>query len=95
MSFADLLSKLMEFLHTNLILPINVLLYNHGYDIATLEMVEINFGLGQITWFSATLYDILLIVIGLMVSITALVLTWKFVKMLSNIIRRLFGGVRK
>lgn len=95
MTFANLLQQLMEFLHNNLIEPIHNFLVVNGTGITNLDDININFGFGQITWFSLNLYDLLLIVIGLMVSITALVLTWKFVKMLSNFVRRLFGGVRK
>lgn len=95
MDFRQLLTAIMEFLYINLVLPINDLLFMHGYEVTGLDMQSISLGFGDVTWFTINLVNLSLLIIGFAVSITALVLTWKFVKMLSNFVRRLFGGVRK
>ena len=95
MNFAQLLTTLMDFLVVNLVNPIQQFLCNHGYDITNLSDVPLNFGFGEITWLSITALDLLLIVIGFMVSITALVLTWKFFKFLTGLLKGLFTGIRK
>lgn len=95
MDFAQILQRLMEFLTGNLIDPINAFLDGQAHQILSLTEFQITFGLGEITWFSLTLYDLLLIVIGLMVSITALILTWRFLKFLNGFVKGLFTGIKK
>lgn len=95
MDFATLLETLMDFIYSNLVVPINNMLNSYGSVTTDLQSVDIKIGFGEITWFSVSLNELFVIIIGLMVSITALVLTWKFLKMLSNFVRRMFGGIRK
>ena len=95
MDFAQLLTELMTFLLANLISPIEMFLEYFGYDLGSLKDLILNFGFGGITWFSINAHDLLLIVIGLMVSITALVLTWKFLKFLNNLLKGLFTGIKR
>lgn len=94
MDFAHILQTLMQFLSDNLVLPIQGFLVNNGCDVYDLNALQLKFGFGEITWFSVTALDLLLIVIGLMVSITALVLTWRFLKFLTRFIFSLFKGVK-
>lgn len=95
MNFADILYNLMVFIYENLVNPFVSFFVYYSDDLDLFNPITFtNFG-SDTTMFVASFNDILVIAIGLMVSITALVLSWKFVKMLSNFVRRLFGGVRK
>lgn len=95
MNFVELLRQLMEFLSINLVNPIQMFLDASGSDITNLADLPLNFGFGEITWLSINALDLLLIVIGFMVSITALVLTWKFFKFLTGLLKGLFTGIKK
>lgn len=95
MNFAQLLTALMEFISMNLVNPIQMFLDNSGFDITNLADLPLTFGFGEITWFSINALDLLLIVIGLLVSITALVLTWKFIKFLNGFLKGLFTGIKR
>lgn len=95
MNFAQLLTTLMEFLSSNLVNPIQGFISDSGSDITNLADLPLNLGFGQVTWLSINALDLLLIVIGFMVSITALVLTWKFFKFLSGLLKGLFTGIKK
>lgn len=95
MNFGDILYNLMSFLYENLILPIQTLLmdYTDGFEFSS-PITFTNFG-SDTTMFVLTLNEISVLIIGFLVSITALVFTWKFLKMLTRFVYRLFGGIRK
>lgn len=95
MDFAQLLTQLMLFLYNNLILPIDNVLNEIGFDIVALHDINFNIGFGQVTWFSLNLRDIIIVVIGFVVSITALVLTWRFIRFLNGFLKSLFTGIKR
>ena len=95
MNFAQILTELMILLLSNLISPIEVFLECYSYDLGSLTDLILNFGFGETIWFSINAHDLLLIVIGLMVSIMALVLTWKFIKFLNGFLKGLFTGIKR
>lgn len=94
MDFTQLLQNLMQFIWDNLYTPIYNFVTDTAISSSEFFLKNISFGFGNVTWFTCTVADLLSFALALFVSITALVLTIRFLKFLSKLVGRLFGGVK-
>lgn len=94
MDFPQLLQNLMQFIYDNLFNPIFNFMGDNALSAQGFLTMPFQIGFGDIIWFTTTPQDLICFAIAIGISITALVLTIKFIKTITNFVKGLFGGVK-